>query len=353
MDKVGSKPYSRDSMKLEKILIILTLSVVIILLSAVRIGEYLGSISSSPTPKNSDSTTGDSQEEIKPLEEELKLVFDAKMASKDPFNDPSGPFYHDVALATSIDGVNFAPDSVVLEKASVPDIVRLADSTLAIYAVDGAGRSFSGLVVAMSKDEGKTWVSGSVQLDVKGTVGADPEVVLLPDGRTRLYFVEFPKEQGLPTASPSAKVAKNMIKSAISTDGVNFAVESGNRFEYEGITDPDVVKIGNKWFMYVSVGSKLLATSSPDGSNFKLDKTIRNRGSVSNTVPVEEGLYRQFYCDNGIKSATSADGLVWKDEPGFRLKPGPKEFICDPAPIKTEGDNWLLYYKVTSSDESK
>ncbi|OGY28528.1 MAG: hypothetical protein A3F33_03080 [Candidatus Woykebacteria bacterium RIFCSPHIGHO2_12_FULL_43_10] len=334
-------------MKLEKVLIILTLSVVIILLSAVRIGEYFGSISSVPTPKNPDSSVPASQEEIKPLEQELQLTFDTKTASKDPFNDSNGPFYHDVNLATSIDGVNFAFDSLVLEKASVPDVVRLADSTLAIYAVDGSGRSKSGLMVAISKDEGQTWQQGSVQFDSLVPGAADPDVVVLPDGKIRLYFVVFEDVEN------KTVVPTNMVKSATSSDGVNFSLESGERLKYSNLTDPDVVKIGNSWFMYFSQGAKLLAAISSNGLSFKYQKDIRSLGSVSSTVKITEETYRQFYCNNGIKSATSIDGLSWKDDAGYRLKPGTKEFVCDPAPLKTEGDNWLMYYKVAKVSESK
>ena len=229
----------------------------------------------------------------------------------------------------------------------MPDVVRLADSTLAIYAVDGSGKSKSGLMVAISKDEGQTWQQGSVQFDSLVPGAADPDVVVLPDGKIRLYFVVFEDVEN------KTVVPTNMVKSATSSDGVNFSLESGERLKYSNLTDPDVVKIGNSWFMYFSQGAKLLAAISSNGLSFKYQKDIRSLGSVSSTVKITEETYRQFYCNNGIKSATSIDGLSWKDDAGYRLKPGTKEFICDPAPLKTEGDNWLMYYKVAKVSESK
>ena len=50
-----------------------------------------------------------------------EFKFDRAPATKDPFNDASGPFYHKVYKAISKDGFNFdKAGEVILDKASVP-----------------------------------------------------------------------------------------------------------------------------------------------------------------------------------------------------------------------------------------
>ena len=105
-----------------------------------------------------------------------------------------------------------------------------------------------------------------------------PSVVILPDGRFRMYYTD----QSNPFDSA--------IKSAISTDGLNFIVEDGERltplgsgYESEGIMRPKVLPLGNSTYrMYYS--------------------------ALSNDV-------------NRVLSAVSSDGLNWVREQGIRIDP--------------------------------
>ncbi|OGE17414.1 hypothetical protein A2769_04565 [Candidatus Daviesbacteria bacterium RIFCSPHIGHO2_01_FULL_37_27] len=267
---------------------------------------------------------------------QMGLRFDFSPGKSDPFNDLSGPFYHQVFLSNSPDGVNFTKGELLFDKASAPDIVRLPNGRLLAYMVDGAGRSKSGIIVALSDDNGKSWDIGSLQLKNRKSTGtADPEVILTRSGNIKLFYVSFLGKN-------------NAVMSAVSEDGVNFEEEEGIRFQYPQITDPDLIFINDKWFMYLSQGSKLIATSSDDGLTFKSENTIREKGSVSNTVYVDVDFYRQFYCFEGkIKSAKTSDGLNFQDEPGFRLEPDKGKAICDPAPVHL-GGSWLMLYKVSN-----
>ncbi len=279
-----------------------------------------------------------------------KLAFDKEAASTDPFNDENGPYYHKVYKATSKDGLNYKRvKEVVLDKASVPDVVKNSDGHLFVYAVDGSGRSDTDVMVAISKDNGKTFDKGSIRIIGKGDIEAlaDPQVVLADDGRIRLFYVVFPKNK--PPLDESGKPIptgdKIKIKSALSKDGFNFEEEEGSRYETTDIiTDSDIVKIGSKWFMYLSEGRKNVATSSVDGKTFKLEKTIREEGSISKTVAIGGNKYRQFFCEKGISSAITTDGLSWTDESGSRLKEDPGEIICDPSPVRV-GDEWIMFFK--------
>lgn len=281
-----------------------------------------------------------------------ELKFDKEAMKADPFSDQNGPFYHKVYKATSTDGITFTKTGeLIADKSSVPDVVRMNDGTLFIYAVDGAQRSNSGFMVARSKDNGATWEQGSLHVKTSRTkfsVGADPQAVLLPDSSIRLYYLVFPdKKPPLDsTGKPIPTSEKNYIKSAVSSDGINFTEEGGNRFEMTQIwTDPDVIKIGSRWFMYLSEGSKNIAATSDDGMTFVTEnKAVRTDGAISKTVPTDDGKYRQFYCKAGISSAVTTDGINFSNE-AVSLESDRDEILCDPSPVKINDNEWLLIYK--------
>ena len=280
-----------------------------------------------------------------------ELKFDQPTSDRDVSNDPNGPFYHKVYEDTSSDGLNFSQNGkLILDKASVPDVVKTNDGKLYIYAVDGAGRSNSGVMAAISKDSGITWEQGSVKIksEDEKMSAADPQAVLQDDESIRLFYLVA---TGLPDKKDGQPVNINqgtfMIKSALSEDGINFIEEKGIRYQSVGeqITDPDVIKIGNKWYMYLSKGPELIATVSDDGNTFNFLQSIRSTGSVSKTVPTDNGQFRQYFCRNGISSATSADGLNWIDDSDIRIEQDSNQIVCDPSPVKIN-NNWLMFYKV-------
>ncbi len=315
---------------------------------------FISCSSNKKTADKSKSTNKSSQDKEDKEKASTELAFDQPEATQDPFNDASGPFYHNVYEATSEDGLDFTKEEgVILKKASVPDIVKMPDGRLVIYAVDGGMRSRSGFLVAISDDDGATWKQGSLQMKASGgpMAGADPEAIILPNGKIRLYYMVAPMRNPTPN-SPAPIGEKVKIKSALSEDGINFEEEEGSRYEStEFTTDPDVIKIGDKWYMYLSLGPKLIVVTSDDGLNFESERTIREKGSVSNTVPIEEGKYRQYFMDSGIKSAVSVDGLSWQNDSGYRIEETSGKTVGDPAPIKV-GEEWLMFYKVNEGKNS-
>ena len=276
-----------------------------------------------------------------------KLGFDQKAAASDPIGDKNGPYYHDVNTATSTDGLRYSNGATqILNHASVPDAIKLPSGQLVVYAVDGAARSSSGILMAVSDDNGKTWKAGSMRFDAsrKGGV-ADPQITMTDDGKLRLYYVVFPGGPDTPPGQPNTGV--NKVHSALSSDGINFTQEQGTRFEYAQITDPDIIKIGNTWFMYAAQGPTQIYATSNDGSSFTYQGTARQRGSVSKTIALPGGGYRQFYCLDGISSAITTDGINWTDE-GINLTPPADKIICDPSPVQVDASNWLMIYKVAA-----
>ena len=312
--------------------------IIIVLIGFLGWGSYYWLKNKKPTSTPTTSTS-------------IDLKFDQSASSSDAFNDPNGPFYHKVYKDLSSDGLNFTQKGeMILDKASVPDVVKTSDGKLYIYAVDGGSRSNSGLMVAISLDNGTSWKQGSVQIKREGEElsAADPQAILQDDGAIRLFYLVA---TGLPDKKNNQPINTDqgtfMIKSALSPDGVNFIEEKGTRYQSvdEQITDPDVIKISNKWYMYLSKGPQLIATVSNDGNTFEFLQSIRQNGSVSKTVPIDNNQFRQYFCREGISSATSIDGLNWTDDPGFRIKLVPDEIICDPSPVKIDS-GWLMIYKV-------
>lgn len=328
----------------------LTWSIIAVLFLVVAFGTaYFIWFASKPKPEESKKET---------KKEELRVTWDKEATAEDEFNDPNGPFYHKIYKAESKDGLSFTKTGGVLfDKASVPDVVRTPDGKIFLVAVDGARRSNSMFMVAMSEDSGETWQAGSLQLkasDIKEP-RADPEITLLPDGKIRLYYIVFPKKMPALDAEgkPLPLEEPVVVKSAISEDGVNYVEEDGIRYQSdtELITDPDIIKIKNKWFMYISQGRNNVATSSDDGLNFKLEKTIRTDGSVSKTVDIGGEKYRQFFCKQGISSSVTTDGLTWIDDAGLRLSEDPGQIICDPAPVRLSENLWFMFYKVQDTPQ--
>jgi hypothetical protein len=258
--------------------------------------------------------------------------------------DPNGPAFHQVLIAKSSDGLTWQSDNrVIIDQASVPEGLRLADGRLIIYAVDGT-LSGLGLVYAESKDDGKTWVCGKINVQ-----GADPDVVMLPDGRIRMYYVAFPFGPNPPVPGSQQANQPNRVKSALSSDGKNFTVEEGVRLEGIQYTDPDVIRIGNDWFMYVSTGPTAWAAQSSDGLAFRLIGKVNETGAVSGSYVFPNGTLRHYFCGrSGIMSATSADGKsAWKEESGMRIGQSPNvKIVCDPSILSDGKSGYWMVYKI-------
>jgi len=256
--------------------------------------------------------------------------------------DPNGPSFHQVFIATSPDGLTWQTNNqMVIDQASVPEAVRLPDGRWLMYAVNGSTLGGPGFLYAESQDEGRTWTCGTINLG-----GADPDVVLLPDGRIRMYYVEL--SLSLHSTQPGTQPTEpNLVKSAVSSDGKNFTIEEGVRLEGVYYTDPDVILVGDEWFMYVSTGEQAWAARSSDGLNFTLIGLVNETGAVSGSYLFPDGTLRHYYCGrDGIQSATSTSGGdIWRTEPGTRIARDPSwKIVCDPSVASDgHGGHWMAY----------
>jgi hypothetical protein len=249
-----------------------------------------------------------------------------------------GPWNHRVMSATSSDGLSWVKDNIIIaDQASVPDAVLGKDGIIRVYYVDWYN---GGLSVALSHD-GVNWI-------YKKVVGispewVDPDVILTPDGKYRLYA------SYMPVGGPQDK-----ILSAISNYGVSFAQEEGVRYQEESITDPDVIKMGGNWRMFVSKGPTTISTISSDGLTFTREGELPISGSVTNTIAVENG-YRIYFHSGAVGGgmkilcAFSADGRTWENAVQV-LEGGPQgsldqKGVADPTVIKLPNGIYKMFYK--------
>lgn len=252
----------------------------------------------------------------------------------------NGPWNDKVYRATSPDGINFTKDtSLLFFPASVPGAVKDTNGTIFIYYVYSASQFSPETVMVAYGTDGKNFtVPQPINLTNNVSLKqVDPNPVLLPDGRIRLYYLDF------------GMLPPQNIYSAISNDGINFTEENGIRFSQPapGITDPDVFFVisTNTWVMFVSQGQTLIRATSPDGLNFTKDVTFNwNNGGVCSTFPFGN-TYRTYYCGSGgIKSATSTDGYNLTVEAGVRIAPVMNEIVCDPTVVQLNSQH-IMYYK--------
>ncbi len=228
----------------------------------------------------------------------------------------------------------------LIEKASVPDAVPLADGDYLYYVNAEPGKH--GIYVARVTKTAIEFL-GPVLIDgVYNGNAVDPDVVLLPDGRIRLYYFD-----GYFTGPrPPMGIGKslNPIYSAISTDGRNFTRE-GKVFELEGIADPSVVTLSDgSLLMACSRGERgMQLARSQDGKTFSALPISFERGIPELTVNADGSVQLVYNVRGGLASYRSTDnGTTWNKDPDLYFaysKP-----IADPSIIQDQY-GCRLYFK--------
>jgi hypothetical protein len=250
--------------------------------------------------------------------------------------DPNrGPWNSDLLLFSSHDGKTFDRPRTFVERAGVPCIIRATkDRLIAVFQWFPFHRpeAFDKVAVVFSENNGASW-SQPEPITVDGLPdGAqrpfDPTLVLLKDGKLRLYFTCTTPARPLPG-----------IYSAISDNGRIYRFEPGLRFGVDGekVVDPAVARIGDTWHLYSPIEPHLLAADSPkdeedrkarrpreiaggyhavsdDGLSFRRleDVTVPVRGSWIGNV-LSRGNELHFYGSGAGQGwlARSADGARW------------------------------------------
>ncbi|MEX2217820.1 MAG: hypothetical protein WD749_03590 [Phycisphaerales bacterium] len=283
---------------------------------------------------------------------------------------PDGPWNHRLHFATSADGLSFQESPTpILAGAGQGDVLELvrdlpekgegaAAGTLVVYAVDARNAKGPGsekLDRFVSTDGGKTWgLPSRVTIHwAKKPTGVEVElsVVQKPDGSLRMYFIHRaegakpaprgPRARPLPRtnlpisrprverpAEGNPKATK--VYSAVSEDGLSFTVEDSYRFEEEGISDPEVLWVGEEWLMFLSSGDEVRLATSSDGLRFEASERFQlTRGGVPGAALLADGRVRIYQSvPSGVNSVVydPASGRVEAEE-GSRFA-GP---CMDPA----------------------
>jgi len=271
-----------------------------------------------------------------------------------PSNQQGGPQQDKTYFSATADPKSWPVGTLAAEQASVPDIVELSadlgdykKGNLLIYYVDFAefkGDGSEGVSVIASTDGGKTWgTKQQITLTGKKNKGAavDPSVVQLADGRMRLYFFGSETTSG----DPAQAEGPHVVYSAISSDGVRFALEDGERFAEE-LTDPEVVFYKNQWYMYYSMGQSTGLAVSSDGLTFKKQQiTGGDVGGVPGALVVD-GNVRLYGCSrSGIASGVASDGVNFQKDTDDILGGKVQGIVCDPAIVRSATGTYFAVYK--------
>lgn len=262
-----------------------------------------------------------------------------------------GPFFHQIYSATSTDGINWTHDEIMLlDHASVPCAIVLKDGRIRLYYVD-ASTAPEGTNCAESTDGGRSFRPLGCKIEKKSNYKAlDPSIVQLKDGRFRLYFYAS-------QLNPDTSMSHPII-SAISSDGINFT-EEGEVFSYDGLVDPDVFAVGNKWLMYVfslKDFKTVIARSNRSGLKFKYLQTLGLEGwGTTAPIKLDDGKFRLYAFNQrgnqSICSFISSDGINWTQEPGVRLTAPAGKEITDPFVVRLPDNTFKMFFKVSTDNK--
>jgi hypothetical protein len=261
-------------------------------------------------------------------------------------------------MAFSTNGLDFQRptnlnDSILVDRAGVPDAVLLPSGRILVYFIDGCRRpeeTGSTTAVAISDKQGTpgSWIFKNMRFtDIPSGYGAfpfDPNVVLLPDGTLRMFATVMH-----PAADGSMKGGAYSFHS---TDGGFTYPFEGLR--YDDISDPENYRFSDSnWQIFT--GGPIGHALSTDGGN--IFNTVG--GSPAGMAVIHEiattekpGEYRAYVSTpQGIKSFYSASvpWTTWTEEPGYRLQMDSTTGLesCEvavPTVLKLGPGNYLMIY---------
>ena len=215
------------------------------------------------------------------------------------------------------DGLAFTRETASLPPGSDPTLVRLEDDTYRMYYV--SHEQGVGEIWTATSPDGLNWTTES-GTGIRNTTGGPawgvPDSIELPNGWIRLYWVDMPSE--------SNEGDYEVVRSALSSDGIVFTEEEGYRTE-DGYVDPYILfaEDGSWAGLFATTPSEerlpqvIYIGYSTDGLTWVIESepiiTISGGNAFDPTaVPLGDGSYRVYYC-----TTTGSDPFS-----GFFLKSG-------------------------------
>lgn len=258
-------------------------------------------------------------------------------------NENQGLTTHHTFVTTADPDTAFVDnDNDIFATASVPDVLKITKKTkrfhrgdLLLYFSRGGG-----LCLSVSEDHGVSW---STPEDVvfnglrNGGGVVDPSAIQLRNGKIRLFFYGPSSVGGDPAQIPG----DHIMYSAVSKGGRNFTVQSKRRFADENITDPEIVRFGDLWLLYMSQGQSTRIASSTDGKTFTDTGVTWSGGGIPGAI-AHDGVVDLYGCAGAnIMTARSTDGIHFGESSIAMAGAN----ACDPAPVKINDSTFLLIYK--------
>ena len=255
-----------------------------------------------------------------------------------------------IYMYSSTDGTTFTDQTVFLDSADVPSIAYHPSDTLIAtyqYFQGGSGSStFDKIGVRFSSDGGTSW-SAHQNISISGLPGSsqrsfDPTITISADLHYRLYFSYCPNSSMLDSTCDTY--------SAISYDGISYALESGIRMGVEShpVIDPAVAYFNQIWHYSSPIGAPQEGArhaTAIDGLNFTVTDTLGTGEGYIKWVGnfLNNGADLRFYGylnspENGatIWWNSTSDGLTWT---GYNTTNVEGK---DPGIVKLPSGNYLL-----------
>lgn len=285
------------------------------------------------------------------------------LATLDQRESGAGPWYENLYVTWSQDSRYFDPAAAtpIRTSAAVPDAIRGPDGRVYLFFGEGdldLGRSvaasgstwfrthgllgYGALQLAVS-DDGYTFETVEefeVQDIVRGMV-VDPDVVRLPDGRWRLYYVGSSVPEMLAPGAWDDGMPHRLFY-AESDDLVHWtqvgeAVEGPN-------ADPTVYCADTTTCMVASTGLDW-SFSTDGGATFAFESRGDPWGFAPELLDLGDGFVRLYYNSKhpggAVLSALSTDGgTTWLDE-GERVEARQAEAL---SVIADDDVGWLVYF---------
>jgi len=255
---------------------------------------------------------------------------------------------------------------VRLEYGSVPNIIRLEDGRIRMYygGMNGIQSAVSDDGLVFTKESGVRISPGSQ--DSPEMIVSDPTLVMLEDGRVRMYY-----KGALGQGGPGQSV--HTVFSAISSDGLLFEKE-GIRIDSQNTPDrgwasvPDAIVLpdGRVRLYYVSDGLDVkhgvVSAISEDGLSFTREGPVLTGFVDPSVIRLADGTYIMLAvafpfhesgkltdADWGIYSFTSEDGTNFTDRKLVLAGEG----NIDPAIIDMGDGTYRVYYWNINDQPSK